>query len=217
MKTMFKIDSLTLTIEGNPIELKGLEISSEASAQEIATSGGFINQMVETIGDIAERFDNNTPVVKEINVEPKVEPVEVKTKKVSKPIKPELHNDFREIKSEIPELPTATFHGGEPIKKNITKAWRAIPVPEEFKSVGTNKYRWEGKKGVLGDSVSVNGQTYGIVYIHIYGLKKRSFIIIREDNVEFEDDIRPEEFKEFLDVIDIPDSIKDYIKKVVEL
>ena len=217
MKNTFRIESLAFTINNQPVELKGVEFTNEANAQELATSGGFINQLVETIGNIAERFDNKPIKVEpnEIEVEPKVEPVKVKPQSVN--------NDFCEIKvkekTKTPELPTATFSGGEPIKPlNVTKEWRKIPIPEEMKKTDNNdEYRWEGPKGLLGDSVSVNGSTYGAIYIHIYGMKRRCFIVVRNDNVKFEDDITAVEFQDFLETIDIPSNIKDYIKKVIEL
>jgi len=208
MKTTFKLDSLAFTIDDQPVELKGLEITSEASAQEIATSGGNFNSLVEIIGNIAERFNNNKP---EIEVKVKEEPVEVK---------PEPITDFCEIKvkekTKKPELPTSSWSGGQP-KFNLTKAWRAIPVPKSMKQTDVDQYRWEGEKGLLGDSVSVNGATYGVVYIHVYGMKQRCFITVRSGNAKFEDDIRPEDFEEFLSTINIPEDVKEYIRKVVEL
>ena len=213
MKNIFRIESLAFTINNQPVELKGVVFETEASAQELSVSGGNINSLVEIIGNIAERFDNNKPEIKEINVEPKAEAVEVK---------PEPITDFCEIKvkekTKKPELPTSSWSGGEHKPKfNITKAWKAIPVPKEMNRTDKDQYRWEGEKGLLGDSVSVNGATYGAVYVHIYSMKQRCFISIRADNVKFEDDIRPEEFNEFLDTIDIPESVKEYIRKVVEL
>ena len=48
-------------------------------------------------------------------------------------------------------------------------------------------------------------------------MKRRCFIVVRNDNVKFEDDITAVEFQDFLETIDIPSNIKDYIKKVIEL
>ena len=206
-KTTFKLGDIEISINGNPVTIKGFEITNEATAQELATSGGFINQLVETIGNIAERFDNgnHTP-------EP-VKEIEVK--------KPQPVTDFCEIKekTEKPELPTAIFRGGEPIKKpfNLTKAWRAIPVPEQMKKADPDKYRWLGKQYPIADSVSVDGGTFGVVYIHIEAMNKKCFIIIRPENVKFEDDIRPEDFADYMDAINIPGDIKEYIQKVIEL
>ena len=213
-KMNFKINGINVTVDGNPITIENVEITTEADVHEIATSGGFINQLVETIDNIAERFDNgNRTPVEEIKVKVKEEPVEVK---------PEPITDFCEIKvkekTKKPELPTSSWSGGQPVKKfNITKAWRAIPVPKSMKKTDKDQYRWEGEKGLLSDSVSINGATFGAVYIHVYGMKKRAFIVVRNDNVEFEDDIRPEEFQDFLDAISIPGDIKEYIQKVISL
>lgn len=202
MKNIFKIESVAFSIDGNPIELKGLEFETEASAQELATVGGNINNLVELIGDIAERFDNNTPIVKEI----KVEPVKVK-----EPI-----TDFREVneKTEKPELPTATFRGGEP-KKNLTKEWRKISIPKSLSKIETDRYHWSGN--TPGETITVDGTAYGVVYLHINAMKKHSFVIVRTNKVEYEDDIKSEDFQDFLSTINIPGDIKEYIRKVVEL
>lgn len=208
-KTTLKIEGIQITINNNPISIKGFEIETEADVHEIAASGGNFNHLVETIGNIAEAFDNNDHTeikveAKEIEDKPKVEvkaePNEIKPVKVKKPELPVV--DFREVKTEKPKF-------------NITKEWRKISVPEELKPNGTDKYRWCGD--TIGETVSVDGGTYAVVYIHINSMGQKSFIIVRPENVKFEDDIKPEEFQEFLETINIPETIKEYIKKVIEL
>ena len=198
MKNIFKINSIAFTINNQPFEIKGIELETEASAQELSVSGGNINKLVEIIGDIADRFDKNSPKeieVKEIKVE---EPVKVSETK----------------KEDFCELPTSKWSGGE---KNITKAWKEIPVPEELKPVGKTKYRWLDDGALIGDSVTVDGGTYGVVYVHLEAMNKKSFIIVRSNKVKFEDDIPAEDFDEFLETIEIPNAVKDYIRMVVEL
>ena len=197
-KTTFKINSIALTIEGNPVELNGLEITTEATAQELATAGGNINKLVEIIGDIAERFDNQTPV-KEIEVKD-VKPVEVK--------KPQpMNTDFCEIKvKEKTEKP----------KFSITKEWKKIQVPVSLKEHKANEYRWSAD-GIMGDYVSIDGSKFNVIFIIIRAMGKEAFVSVRADNVKFSNDICAEDFQDYIDVINIPEDIKDYIRKVVEL
>jgi hypothetical protein len=46
MKNTFVLNGLNITIEGQPIAIDKLEVTSEMSAQELATSGGLIKALV---------------------------------------------------------------------------------------------------------------------------------------------------------------------------
>ena len=205
MKTTFKLESIALTIEGNPVELKGIELTTEASGQEIATAGGNLNNLVELIGDIAERFDQTHTPIKEIKINP--------VTKVSEP-----KHEVKDVKAEKPELPTSNFCEVEDPKPkfSVTKEWRKIPVPKSFSEHKPDEYRWSSD-GLMGDSVAVDGSKYNVIYVIIRAMNKEAFISIRNDNVKFSNDIGPEDFQDYIDVINIPDDIKAYIRKVVEL
>jgi hypothetical protein len=189
MKNTFNLNGLNITIEGQPIAIDKLEVTSEMSAQELATSGGLIKALV---GELK-------PLITEA-VKPVVTPANTAAPTTNRNYK----NNYKN-KVEKPET------------KNITKEWRKISVPEELKPEGNDKYRWCSSKEYYGDSVSVDGSTYGVVYIHMYAMKRKSFIIIRNNEVRYEDDIKREDFHEFLENIKIPENIKNYIIKVVAL
>lgn len=49
MKNTFVLNGLNITIEGQPIAIDKLEVTSEMSAQELATSGGLISGLIKEI------------------------------------------------------------------------------------------------------------------------------------------------------------------------
>lgn len=211
MKNTFKFDGINITVDGNPVEIKPIEFTNEISTQELATNGGLIMSLIKEIKpyiDMAIQASNKpatttTPINKNKNNNNK----KINNYKSDNNYnKNNYKNDNK--KYTTPELPKHF---------SITKEWRKITIPESLKSDGVDKYRWTGKEYPIGDSVSVDGSTYGVIYIHIHAMKKKAFVVVRNNNVRFEDDIKPEEFNEFLDVIDIPKDIKNYIEKVIAI
>ena len=62
MKNTFVLNGLNITIEGQPIAIDKLEVTSEMSAQELATSVGLISGLIKEIKPLIQEATNPTTV-----------------------------------------------------------------------------------------------------------------------------------------------------------
>lgn len=198
MKNTFVVNGLSITIEGQPIAIDKLEVTSEMSAQELATSGGLIKALVGELKPLIQE------AVKPVAIAPAPTPTSANNYKNSYDRSSTYNKGYNK-------------NNENPKKNNITKEWRKISVPEELAPVGADKYRWHDQQYPCGDSVSIDGSTFGTVYMHIYSMNKKSFIIVRSGQVRYEDDIKVEDFNDFIQTINIPANVKNYIMQVINL
>ena len=61
MKNTFKLTGINFTIEGNPIAIDNIELTSEMTAQELATSGGLINGLLKELKPLIEEATKPVP------------------------------------------------------------------------------------------------------------------------------------------------------------
>lgn len=119
---VIKIGEANTTIEGNPIELKGIELSYQidANAQEMATSGGILNNVYDKIQEMAKSFNTPTPTPT-----PTITPAKSDT-------------SFCEIQNEA-----NTEKAGQ--RWDLPAVWSCMMTkrPEGFKKTGVGHYTFE--------------------------------------------------------------------------
>lgn len=188
---VIKIGEANTTIEGNPIELKGIELSYQldANAQEMATSGGILNNVYDKIQEMAKSFNTPTPT-------PTITPASTKS-----------NTSFCEIQNK--EKP-----------KKIEQLWDLPAIwgvmmkslPDGFKKTGIGSYTFETTEEKVKNKIkvqiefnedSIDMDIYtGSTAIHgyLYSEAKRSRIT--GINPALMDDM----FEE------MPDEIKEFVK-----
>lgn len=187
---VIKIGEANTTIEGNPIELKGIELSYQldANAQEMATSGGILNNVYDKIQEMAKSFNTPTPT-------PTITPASTKS-----------NTSFCEIQNK--EKP-----------KKVEQLWDLPAIwgvmmkslPDGFKKTGIGSYTFETTEEKVKNKIkvqiefnedSIDMDIYtGSTAIHgyLYSEAKRSRITGINPallNAMFEE--MPDEIKEFV-------------------
>lgn len=190
MKNAITINGLAITIEGCPVQLDHVELTSEMSAQELATSGGLIKQLISEI----------KPLIAEA------------TKPVATPAIPtpnnynKSNNNYNSYKNNK----NYDNKGNYNKPKSITKAFIEMPKPEALESSG-QIYKYK-------NIVTIDGSEYDCIHVHVYAMKRWMHVHVHPNNASFiGSDIKAEEMEDFLSTIDIPVEIQEYIKKVVAL
>ena len=198
MKNTIKINGINITIEGNPVCLENIELTSEVSAQELATSGGLIKGLINELKpyiDMAIQANN-------------------------KPATPVTTTAPARVVTGVPapkQIPSndGIIHAKEPKGSfSLTKAFTEMPIPENIESVSYMKYRFKNEQS----EITVDASEYNCIHIHVYAMKKWMHVHVHPNNASFVgSDIKPEEMDDFLGASGIPVEIQEDVKKVVTL
>lgn len=192
MKNTFVLNGLAIAIEGQPITIEKLEVTSELTAQELATSGGLIKAL---IGELK-------PLLSEA-IKPVATPATTAVTTPTNNYKNRNNNSYKNNKN-------YDNKGNYNKPKSITKAFIEMPKPEALEA-SDQIYKYK-------NIVTIDGSEYDCIHVHVYAMKRWMHVHVRPNNTSFiGSDIKAEEMEDFLSTIDIPVEIQEYIKKVVAL
>lgn len=195
MKNTFVLNGLNITIEGQPIAIDKLEVTSEMTVQEIATSGGLIKALV---GEIK-------PLIAEA-----VKPVATPAITTA----PTNHNYNNNYKNN-------NYNKGNNYNKNdnhkdLQKVFSGIQKPECL-TEKDSEWKWKASDSYNNRcSVCVQNDEFNIVRIHI--MSHNSWVHIHKYPSETKiDGCKFDQLPEFLKWSGIPEELQSYILKVVDL
>ena len=197
MKNTFVLNGLNITIEGQPIAIDKLEVTSEMSAQELATSGGLIKDLV---GELK-------PLIQEA-VKPVATPAVTTTTPNNNYNKSNnnYNNNYKNNKNDNYK------------KESRQHNFDAIPKPEGFKEVGYKRWMYESGSYAGEDrlAVHVDNAKYGVIHINVMSAHQSVHIHMYPDNTTY-NGASPETIREILKHIGMPEELQQYILKVVAL
>ena len=195
MKNTIKINGINITIEGNPVCLENIELTSEMSAQELATSGGLIKALV---GELK-------PLIAEAT-KPVVTPAITTA--------PTNHNCSNNYKNN-------NYNKGNNYNKNdkpkdLQKTFSDITKPECLTEKDA-EWKWKASDSYNNRcSVCVQNDEFNIVRIHI--MSHNCWVHIHKYPSETKiDGCRFDQLPEFMKWSGIPEELQHYILKVVAL
>ena len=201
MKNIFRLENITLTVDGTPVELNGLTIENESSVQEIATSGGLIKQLVQELKPLIQAATTTAPA--RVRVTPIAEPPAdmIRVARVSEPTPVKV--------CETPETPST-----EP--KSLAKAFNEIKIPESMALKGYKTWEWKDTPKLATRMVNVSATDINHIMITIMSGDTWVYVHIRPNNTKI-NGVAPEEFKDFLEFCELPDEIREYLEKVIAI
>ena len=197
MKNTFVLNGLNITIEGQPIAIDKLEVTSEMSAQELATSGGLIKALV---GELK-------PLIQEA-----VKPVATPAVTTTTP-----NNNYNKSNNNYNN--NCKNNKNDNYKKESRQHnFDAIPKPEGFKEVGYKRWIYESGSFAGEDrlAVYVDNAKYGVIHINVISAHQSVHIHMYPDNTTY-NGASPETIREILKHIGMPEEFQHYILKVVTL
>ena len=197
MKNTFVLNGLNITIEGQPIAIDKLEVTSEMSAQELATSGGLIKALV---GELK-------PLIQEA-----VKPVATPAVTTTTP-----NNNYNKSNNNYNN--NCKNNKNDNYKKESRQHnFDAIPKPEGFKEVGYKRWMYESGSFAGEDrlAVHVDNAKYGVIHINVMSTHQSVHIHMYPDNTTY-NGASPETIREILKHIGMPEEFQHYILKVVAL
>ena len=199
MKNTIKINGINITIEGNPVCLENIELTSEMSAQELATSGGLIKAL---IGELK-------PLIQEA-----VKPVA--TPAVTTPTTNNCINNRNNYKNNYDNKKSDCSKNYK--KESRQHNFDAIPKPEGFEEVGYKRWIYESGSYVGEDRLAVHldNAKYGVIHINVMSAHQSVHIHMYPDNTTY-NGASPETIREILKHIGMPEELQHYILKVVAL
>lgn len=191
MKNTIKINGINITIEGNPVCLENIELTSEMSAQELATSGGLIKALV---GELK-------PLIQEA-----VKPVATPAVTTTAPTPTNNYKNNNYNKSNKNNC------------KNNQRAFDSIPKPKELTEVGYKVWTFETGCYLNEDRIKiiVDNAKYNVIHINIMSAHQQAHIHIYPDKTTFHG-ASMETLPELLKHIGMPEAIQAYLLKVVAL
>ena len=193
MKNTFVLSGVSIAIEGQPIAIDKLEVTSEMTVQEIATSGGLIKQL---IGELK-------PLIAEA-VKPVATPAVTTT--APTPTNNYKNNNYKNNRNDNYK------------KESRQHNFDAIPKPEGFKEVGYKRWIYESGSYAGEDRLAVHldNAKYGVIHINVMSAHQSVHIHMYPDNTTY-NGASPETIREILKHIGVPEEFQHYILKVVAL
>lgn len=190
MKNTFKINSISITIDGNPVEINGFEISNEISTQELAAQGGLIKGIMNSVMPFVEKVTTSTMApIKESFKEP-----------VQAPVKEPMTTSFKEVE--------------ETTEKCITTLFDSVEKPEALKPDGFRTWKWEDESSH--EYVEVIANNFNSIRVKVWSQNVLASIYVKPGEIRVYN-ISKELIPEFLKASSIPGDIQEYILKVVNL
>lgn len=199
MKNTVKITGINLTVESCPVQLENIELTSEMSAQELATSGGLIKAL---IGELK-------PLIQEAT-----RPAVVTPAITTAPTNHNYSNNYKNNKNN-------NYNKGNNYNKNdkpkdLQKTFSDITKPECL-TEKDSEWKWKASDSYNNRcSVCVQNDEFNIVRIHI--MSHNCWVHIHKYPTETKlDGCRFDQLPEFLKWSGIPEALQEYIMKVVAL
>ena len=198
MKNTFVLNGLAIAIEGQPITIEKLEVTSELTAQELATSGGLITGLLKEI----------KPLISEAT-----KPVAI-TPATTTPTNHNYSNNYKNNKNN-------NYNKGNNYNKNdkpkdLQKTFSDITKPECL-TEKDSEWKWKASDSYNNRcSVCVQNDEFNIVRIHI--MSHNCWVHIHKYAAETKiDGCRFDQLPEFMKWSGIPEALQEYIMKVVAL
>jgi len=202
MKNTIVLNGLTLTIDGCPVQLDHVELTSEMSAQELATSGGLISGLIKEIKPlIAEATKPVTPTVT----------TTAPTPNYSSNYKNNNYNkgNYKNTKN----YGNNNYNPG-----SHQKAFDALSKPAELTEVSFKLWTYEVGSYSDGNRLKVNvdNTKYDVIHINIMSAHHAAHIHIYPNRKHWHG-VSMETLPAMIKHMDMPESIQSYILKVATL
>lgn len=202
MKNTFVFNNINLAVDGNPFSIDKLEVTSEMTVQEIATSGGLINNLIKEIKPlIAEATKPVTPTVT----------TTAPTPNYSSNYKNNNYNkgNYKNTKN----YGNNNYNPG-----SHQRAFDALSKPAELTEVGFKLWTYEVGSYSDGNRLKVNvdNTKYDVIHINIMSAHQAAHIHIYPDTTTWHG-ASMETLPAMIKHMDMPESIQSYILKVATL
>lgn len=213
MKNTFVLSDVTLTVEGNPVSIGKLEVTSEMSPQEIATSGGLIKSLV---GELK-------PLITEAT-----KPVVATPATITTPVnntRNNYKNNYGNNNYKNDNYKNNYDRSGNYNKSNhnnkylrVQEAFNNLTVPEELKETGGRTWTYECGSFSNGDRLRINidNAKFGVVHVNVMTANQSFHVHVYPDNKQFSG-VSPETMVELLRWTKMPEAIQGYILKIATL
>jgi hypothetical protein len=198
MKNTFVLNGLSITIEGQPIAIDKLEVTSEMSAQELATSGGLISGLIKEIKPlIAEAATTTAPT-------------------------PTNHNYSNNYKNNNYSNNYKNNNYSNNYKKDNygshQRAFDALPKPTELREDGYKSWAYEVGSYAEGNrlKIKVDNTKWDVIHINIMSTTQQAHVHIYPDTTTWHG-ASLETLPEIIKHMGVPETIQAYLLKVVAL
>lgn len=204
MKNSITINGLAITIEGCPVQLDHVELTSEMSAQELATSGGLIKALV---GELK-------PLIQEA-VKPATTPA-VTTTTTAPAITHDRNNKDNNYKNNYKDITNSKNDNTRAL--NIQSSFDALERPEELREDKYKTWVYEYGSYCNGDRIKVNidNTKLGVLHVNILTSYLQVHIHVYPDKTTWHGSSSAT-FHELLKHMGMPEAIQTYLLKVVAL
>ena len=200
MKNTFVLNNINLTVDGNPFSIDKLEVTSEMTVQEIATSGGLINNLVKEI----------KPLITEA-----IKPATTPAITTAPTTNHNYSNNYKNYKNNNHNYSNNYNKNDKP--KDLQKTFSDITKPECL-TEKNSEWKWKGEADSIFNrcSVCIQNDEFNIVRIHIS--TNQTWVHIHKYPTETKiDGCRFDQLPEFMKWSGIPEELQSYIMKVVAL
>ena len=202
MKNTIKLTGINITVEGNPIAINDLELSSEMTAQEIATSGGLIKALV---GELK-------PLIAEA-----VKPVATPAVTTTAPTPTNNYNNYSN------NYKSNNYNKNDNKNDNtrtleIQQKFDALIRPAELTEGKSRSWVYEYGSYNDGDRIKVNidNTKFGVLHVNIMTCYLQVHIHVYPDKTTWHG-ASSATFCQLLKHIGMPATIQEYLMKVVTL
>ena len=216
MKNTFVLNGLNITIEGNPVSIEHVELTSEMSAQEIATSGGLIKGLISELKPLIQ--EATKPVVTPAVTTSAINNCSDYNKMVVGTInkicdnKKNYDNNNHNYKNNYKN----NNYNKNDKPKDIQKVFSSIQKPECL-TEKDSEWKWKAEADSNNRcSICIQNDEFNIVRIHI--MSHNCWVHIHKYPSETKiDGCRFDQLPEFMKWSGIPEEMQQYILKVVAL
>lgn len=204
MKNTIKLTGINITVEGCPVQLENIELTSEMSTQEIATSGGLIKALV---GELK-------PLIQEA-VKPVATPA-VTTTTTAPAITHDRNNKDNNYKNNYKDITNSKNDNTRAL--NIQSSFDALERPEELREDKYKTWVYEYGSYCNGDRIKVNidNTKLGVLHVNILTSYLQVHIHVYPDKTTWHGSSSAT-FHELLKHMGMPEAIQTYLLKVVAL
>ena len=214
MKNTFVLNGLNITIEGQPIAIDKLEVTSEMSAQEIATSGGLIKQLVGELKPlITEAIKPATPAVTTTAPTPTNHNY---SNNYSNNYKNKYNSNYGNNNYKNDNYNKSNKDNTRAL--NIQSSFDALERPEDLREDKYKTWIYESGSYCNGDRIKVNidNTKLGVLHVNILTSYLQVHIHVYPDKTTWHGSSSAT-FHELLKHMGMPEAIQTYLLKVVAL
>ena len=206
MKNTITINGLAITIEGCPVQLDHVELTSEMSAQEIATSGGLIKQLISELKPLI------TEAVKPVATPAVTTTAPTPTNNYNNYSNNYKNNNYNKSNNCKDSNYKKDNHGSH------QRAFDALPKPAELREDGYKSWAYEVGSYADGNrlKVKVDNTKWDVIHINIMSTTQQAHVHIYPDTTTWHG-ASMETLPEMIKHMGVPESLQQYILKVVAM